>query len=76
MAIGPGKYDFEATMLRAKTKADGVMLIVLGGRKGHGASVQIRLRGAEDRVECVKQLVTILRELADKFEEDAASIQS
>lgn len=43
MAHGPGKYDNECTQVRTNTKATGVLLVVLGGDKGNGFSVQAPL---------------------------------
>jgi hypothetical protein len=40
MTAGPGKYDEVTTKVRAETEADGVILVVLGGNKGNGFSVQ------------------------------------
>lgn len=40
MSHGAGKYDDECTQARATTEADGVVLIVLNGKKGSGFSVQ------------------------------------
>lgn len=40
MPIGPGKYDDECTMLRESTEAQGVIVIVIGGKLGSGFSVQ------------------------------------
>jgi hypothetical protein len=37
---GPGKYDDEATLVRERTEAQGVIVIVAGGNKGAGFSVQ------------------------------------
>jgi len=42
--LGPGKYDQDATELRKKYKADGIILVVMNGSKGNGFSVQIRIR--------------------------------
>jgi hypothetical protein len=41
MADGPGKYDFFCTMVRQRTRARGVILIVLDGHLGNGMSAQI-----------------------------------
>ena len=41
--IGPGKYDDEASIARIATGASGVVLIILGGSKGSGFSVQASL---------------------------------
>lgn len=39
--MGPGKYDAEATAAREATGAEGVLLIVINGRKGGGFSAQL-----------------------------------
>lgn len=38
--IGPGKYDAACTMVRVQTNAQSVVVIVEGGLKGNGFSVQ------------------------------------
>jgi hypothetical protein len=38
--IGPGKYDDLATGVREQAKADGVVIIVIGGDKGNSFCVQ------------------------------------
>jgi hypothetical protein len=43
MAIGPGKYDDLCTEIRERTKASGVLLIVIGGTKGQGFACQADL---------------------------------
>jgi hypothetical protein len=45
MALGPGNYDDVVTELRRRFNADGVMLVVVGGDRGYGSSVQM---SAED----------------------------
>lgn len=40
MAVGPGKYDQECTLVRETTQAAGVVLIILDGKLGNGFSVQ------------------------------------
>lgn len=40
MPIGPGKYDDECTRLRESTEAQGVIVIVIGGKLGSGLSMQ------------------------------------
>lgn len=40
MSHGPGKYDDLATIVRERSNARAVMVIVLGGNKGAGFSVQ------------------------------------
>jgi len=41
MAFGPGKYDDLATEVRAKAKAEGVVVIVFNGALGGGFSAQL-----------------------------------
>lgn len=43
MALGPGKYDNVCTEVREKTKAEGVVLLVIKGELGSGFSVQADL---------------------------------
>lgn len=38
--LGAGKYDDEATLIRERTKARGVIVIVLDGNRGSGFSCQ------------------------------------
>ena len=40
MPAGPGKYDDLATLVRKRTGAAGVVLLVINGSKGSGFSVQ------------------------------------
>ena len=61
--IGPGKYDDAATDARAATQAAGVILIVFGGRHGHGFSCQIH-------PSMVLDLPELLRQLAADIERD------
>lgn len=63
MAAGPGKYDRLATDVRTKAEAKAVVVIVVGGNKGSGFSVQAT-------VETVLALPALLRTIADGIEED------
>lgn len=40
---GPGKYDEHATRVREETGAQSVVVIVIGGNKGHGFSHQMQV---------------------------------
>lgn len=62
MALGPGIYDDECTEAREATKAQTVLLMVMGGAKGNGFSVQ-----STDALVQVK-LPAILRSIADQIE--------
>ena len=63
MARGPGKYDDLATLVRARAKAEGVIVIVIGGSKGGGFSVQATAQVSAE-------LPGLLRKLADDIERD------
>jgi hypothetical protein len=41
MPIGPGRYDDACTTARESTGAEGVLLIVVNGKHGHGFSAQL-----------------------------------
>jgi len=64
MTIGPGKYDDVATSVREQTEATAVIVMIFGGDKGNGFSVQV-----ED-LTLMRIMPAILRELADKIEQD------
>jgi len=64
VALGPGKYDDLTTLVMERTKADGAILIVIGGALGHGFSVQADARTALN-------LPKLLRQIADDIEQDA-----
>jgi hypothetical protein len=66
MAVGPGKYDKVATDARTQTKAQGVILIVVGGEHGDGFSAQLTL-------DQTLMMPTILRRVADAIERDGAT---
>ena len=64
MTIGPGKYDEECTLVRERTHAAGVVVIVVGGDKGAGFAVQTTT------AEAALDLPAVLRSMADQFEVD------
>lgn len=68
MAIGPGKYDAECTWVRQRLGARAVLLVVAGGIKGQGFSVQ----GTPNYL---VNLPAVLREVAQIMERDTLSAQ-
>jgi hypothetical protein len=56
-----GEYDAEATWVRKRTKAVGVVLVVIGGDRGHGLSAQATS-------DLTLHLPSILRKVADEIE--------
>lgn len=63
MADGPGKYDDLASLVRERTKARGVLLLVLDGHLGSGFSAQMPL---VDQL----QMPALLRTVAEQIEKD------
>lgn len=63
MALGPGKFDDLATLVREQAGADGVVVIVLGSPAGSGFSVQAS-------PEVTASLPELLRYVADQLEQD------
>ncbi len=61
--IGPGKYDGECRVLQELLQANGVLLAVVGGKKGTGFSCAASLPN-------LKILPGVLREIADQLERD------
>jgi hypothetical protein len=68
MAIGPGKYDGEATWVQARTQATGVLLMILNGNKGNGFS--IASFDIQATLEITLALPKLLREMANHIEAD------
>ena len=66
MALGPGKYDDEATVVMEMTRAAGVLLMVMGGDRGQGFSFQ-------GNIELIRQIPAMLRTVADQIEDDLNS---
>lgn len=67
MAFGPGRYDDEVTALRERYHAHGVVLIIIGGDKGEGFSMQADL-------ETTLRLPEMLEYVAAQIREDRARI--
>ena len=61
MVIGPGKYDALAATARKTANARGVILVIVGGDKGEGFSVQ-------GPASLVIKLPDLLRTLAERIE--------
>lgn len=69
MTLGPGKYDEEASMVQQITGAAGVILIIIGGDKGEGFSVQATLP-------VTLALPQMLRNIADELASDVERVLS
>ena len=66
MALGPGKYDDLATLVRKRAEAAGVIVMVFGGSSGSGFSVQAT-------AEITARLPELLRMIASDIERDLES---
>lgn len=68
---GAGKYDKEATILRALTNAEAVLVMVIGGDKGSGFSVQlVDTDDAARRTSLVNFMAAVMRNSAEQLESD------
>lgn len=63
---GPSKYDEACTAAREMTKAEVCLLLVLGGDKGSGFSMQTHDLGV------VAKVPALLRHIADQIEQQDA----
>jgi hypothetical protein len=66
MALGAGKYDELCTYVVERSGAVGAIVMVLGGEKGSGFSVQAPF-------EVLARLPGVLRTIAEGIENDSAS---
>ena len=66
MAQGPGKYDDLATYVRTESHAQAAIVIVIGGNKGDGFSVQAI-------GEVTRALPSLLRIMADQIDRDVGN---
>jgi hypothetical protein len=68
MSVGPGKYDAECSVAQKATNAASVILIVLGGDRGDGFSVQAT-------PEIIWAMPDMLREIAKQLEIDIPNMK-
>ena len=61
MSLGPGKYDDLCTNVRLSAMARGVVLIVLGGHKGSGFSVQADAEIQRSLPEMLEHIAKVMR---------------
>jgi hypothetical protein len=62
--IGPGRYDDVVTLLRAELEAQGVLLVVINGKRGNGVSQQIAARSKEEAQQLASVLAGILGDVS------------
>lgn len=67
MPFGAGKYDELATLVRESTQAEAAVVLIGGGHRGDGFSVQLL---TNDPVGAMRKLALALRETADQIEAD------
>ena len=68
MALGPGKYDDVATLVRERTNADGVAVIIFNGDRGTGFSIQADLA-------TTLSMPDILESVARQMRKDAEALK-
>lgn len=72
MSEGPGKYNDLTDYVREQTKADGVVLVVIGGTRGSGFELQFSTHDSGDgRYLVMMEQVKLLRDVADRIQSDA-----
>lgn len=69
MPIGPGKYDDLCTRARDAAKAKMAVLVIVGGEKGDGFSVQVQAHPSDPLTD-PRALVNLLRNMADQIQQD------
>ena len=69
MALGPGKYDDLATLVRERAQARGAIVIVVDGALGSGFSVQADLL-------LTMTLPALLRAVAAQIEEETGGTRN
>lgn len=69
-AAGPGKYDAECTSVMESTSAALVIVIVAGGNRGAGFSMQVKADHGEHAGLFIQSAV-MLRGVAEQIERDA-----
>lgn len=67
---GKSKYDAIATALNLELGADAVIVLVIGGRFGHGACPALRVNDPSELSALRAQCIHALRLLADAMERD------
>lgn len=70
MSIGPGKYDEACTQALEATGAQSVILIVIGGKEGHGFSCHSTDPDFET------QIPMLLYRTAESIEEDLSKVKN
>ena len=65
MSVGPGRYNEVCTLVRKRTRARAVVLLILDGDRGQGFEVQT----ADPLL--LKGLPALLRNMAEAIEADA-----
>jgi hypothetical protein len=68
MTLGPGKYDAICTLAREQAEAEAALLLILGGNKGSGFSVQVQVQA---NMVLLRALPALLRDVADQIEKDS-----
>ena len=66
MPIGPGRYDKLCTLVRERAKATGAVVIVFGGERGDGFSMQAPM---DITLDIATVLETMARQIREGFQQ-------
>jgi hypothetical protein len=78
MSAGSGKYDDLCTAAREASDANAVVLVIIGGKLGHGFAVQLATDSPHDPSEAIegaRGMARAMREVADQMEADARTLE-
>jgi hypothetical protein len=67
MVFGPGRYDDFCTTVRTATNAEAVIVMVVGGNRGHGFSCQASFAATQMLPDFVEDMAKQIRaDMGDK----------
>lgn len=72
--IGPGRYDDIVTELRERLGAQGVLLVVINGKRGNGVSQQLAARSEREAHQLAAALAGILTDVAKGLSGEVTSV--
>jgi hypothetical protein len=66
--LGPGKYDKECTDILEDTGAVACLVMVVGGSRGHGFSINVDMHSIT--ADTLNKIPDVLRDMASTFEKE------
>lgn len=74
MALGPGRYDDLCTLVRERAEAEGALLVILDGQRGHGFSCQASWEATLALPDILEDVIAKLREAPPEPPTEAAGV--